>query len=299
MKIYDGLDAARVRALATAARAAGLTPIGHVPYGLVMETAGVPEIQHLMGTARPEDIAAGDHVVHRVDDWRGVDAARIAAMVDASRTLGIAHTPTLVANAQLLLLLDWEHGRSSPEALLMPRLFRDVVWNPREGLAPYRTFGPADAPMVRDALAKKLAAVRALDAAGVALYVGTDTSQPFVVPGIAVQQEMRLFARAGIPLEHVWRDATTAATATLPVASLGRLVPGAPADFAIYADDPTVDLDALASLRAVVLQGRLYFREDLEAALRRYLDWYANPLLDRIAVAKARRILATSVKSSH
>ena len=37
---YDGLDAPRVRGLAAAARAEGLTPIGHVPFGLVVETAG-------------------------------------------------------------------------------------------------------------------------------------------------------------------------------------------------------------------------------------------------------------------
>src|SRR6185369_2766956 len=117
--------------------------------------------------------------------------------------------------------------------------------------------------------------------------------------GIAAQEEMRLFARAGIPLDHIWRDATVAAAATLPVPSLGRLAPGAPADFVVYGRDPTADIANLDSLRAVVLQGRLYLREDLEAALGRYLAWYANPVLDWVAVTKARRILATAVKSSH
>src|SRR5215470_3731080 len=69
MKLYDGLDPPRIRALAAAARAEGLAPIGHVPFGLVVENAGVPEVQHLMGTARPETIAAGDQIVHRVMDW--------------------------------------------------------------------------------------------------------------------------------------------------------------------------------------------------------------------------------------
>ncbi|MEO6028625.1 MAG: hypothetical protein ABIR79_17305 [Candidatus Binatia bacterium] len=67
----------------------------------------------------------------------------------------------------------------------------------------------------------------------------------------------------------------------------------------MYGRDPTIDVDALESLRAVVLQGRLYLRADLEASLQRYLAWYANPLLDWLAVSKARAILGAAVTSSH
>jgi len=56
---------------------------------------------------------------------------------------------------------------------------------------------------------------------------------------------------------------------------------------------------ALDTLEAVAIRGRLYLRADLDAALRRYLDWYANPLLDWIAVTKARAVLADAVRSAH
>jgi hypothetical protein len=299
MKLYDGLDAPRIRALVAAARAEGLTPIGHVPFGLVVENAGVPEVQHLMGTAHPETIAGGDQIVDRVMDWSSVDDARIREVVAASRELGISHTPTLVTGQQLLLFLDYEQGRTAPEAQLMPRMFRDVVWNPRDGLPPYRQFSARDIPAMRATLEKKLAAVRALDQSGVPLFIGTDTQQPFVVPGISVHQEMALFVRAGVPLEKTWQYATTRAAATLPVQGLGRLEPGAPADLAIFRGDPTADVQSLAGLAAVVIRGRLYLRSDLDAALARYLRWYANPLLDRIAVAKARSVMASAAKSDH
>jgi len=152
---------------------------------------------------------------------------------------------------------------------------------------------------VRDPLEKKMRTIRALDAADVPLFIGTDTQQPFVVPGISAQEEMRLFARAGIALDRVWRHATSDAGATLPVRSLGRLEIAAPADFIAFRRDPTADVAALDTLEAVAIRGRLYLRADLDAALRRYLDWYANPLLDWIAVTKARAVLADAVRSAH
>jgi len=110
---------------------------------------------------------------------------------------------------------------------------------------------------------------------------------------------MRLFARVGIALDRVWRHATSDAGATLPVRSLGRLEIGAPADFVAFRRDPTADIAALDTVEAVAIRGRLYLRADLDAALRRYLDWYANPLLDWIAVTKARAVLADAVRSAH
>jgi hypothetical protein len=78
-----------------------------------------------------------------------------------------------------------------------------------------------------------------------------------------------------------------------------RLEIGAPADFVAFRQDPTADVAALDTLEAVAIRGRLYLRADLDAALRRYLDWYANPLLDWIAVTKARTVLADAVRSAH
>jgi len=219
--------------------------------------------------------------------------------VRASLALGISHTPTLVSNEALLAFLDYNAARTAPTALLMPRIYRDVVWSPHEGLAPYRSFGAVETAMVRDALEKKMRTIRALDDAGVPLFVGTDTQQPFVVPGASAQEEMRIFARAGIPLDRVWRDATSAGCATLPLQSLGHLEAGAPADFVAFRRDPTTDATALDSLEAVAIRGKLYMRADLEAALQRYLAWYANPLLDWVAVTKARAVLAGSVRAAH
>ena len=63
--------------------------------------------------------------------------------------------------------------------------------------------------------------------------------------------------RAGVPLERTWQYATARAAATLPVPALGRLEPGAPADLAIFREDPTANVEALKTLEAVAIQGPL------------------------------------------
>src|SRR5262249_22010579 len=159
----------RVHALVAAAEAEGLVPIGHVPFGLTFEQARIPDTQHLMGVARPADIGAGNHVVHRIIDWRAVDDARIEEVVRASVELGLAHTPTLESSHALLHYEDYERAVADPAMRYMPSMYRSVIWSPTQGIAAYRGFGPAELALVRDAWPKKLALVRRLHEAGVTL----------------------------------------------------------------------------------------------------------------------------------
>lgn len=299
IKLYDGLDRARLQALIGAAAEAGLPAMGHVPFGLTLEDAAIPDVQHLMGVPRPDDIAAGDQVVHRVIDWHAVDEKRLQQVVDFSVRRHIAHTPTLVSTARLPMLGDPDAVRRDAAAQRMPRMYTEVVWNAASGLAQYRGFGAADIALARESLEKKLSLVRRFHEAGVALHIGTDTQQPFVVPGAATQEEMRLFARAGIPPEEVWADATWRAGEALGIARLGRLDAGAPADFLVFRRDPTADLAALDSLEAVSVGGRLYLRADLDAAIERYRDYYRRWLVDALSVWRARSVLRHAVKTSH
>ena len=85
----------------------------------------------------------------------------------------------------------------------MPRMFRDVVWHPQDGLAIWRNLTPEQLAHLADSEPKGAELVRRLHAAGAELHLGTDTQQPFVVPGAAMHREMELFVQAGIPVEDV------------------------------------------------------------------------------------------------
>jgi hypothetical protein len=294
IKIYDGLDTPRIRALVDAAQDANLPALGHVPFGMTFEEARIPNTQHLMGVALPRTISAGDHVVHRVMDWSGVDEARMLEVVQISSELGLVHTPTLVSGHALRHYRNLDAARSDRSFSLLPRFYRDVVWDPQLGIPSYRGLSEADLDLFAETLRKKLLMIRLLHEAGVELRIGTDTQQPFVVPGASVWTEMRLWEQAGIPIEDIWAYATWKGGIETGMEHLGRLIDGAPADFLIFSEDPTRSLDALDSLIAVVAGGRLYRHADLQSNIEEYRAFYERWVVDQLSVRIAKAKLAST-----
>jgi cytosine/adenosine deaminase-related metal-dependent hydrolase len=294
IKSYEGLDAADIAALVSAAERRGLGVMGHVPTTLRHEQALLPDTQHLFGVPDPADLGA-DTVLCRATDWQGVTDRRLDEVVRHSLAHGLAHTPTLVATEALLSYRDYESARRDSRAGMLPPLYADRLWHPERGFPVYRGIDGARLDRVAHSLRLKLRLVGLMHSAGVELHLGTD-SQPFTVPGHALHAEMRLFERAGIPAPEVWRIATRVAGRVLGPGlgepALGTLAPGAPADLLLYSADPTARTDPSEGLTAVVTRGRLYTRADLETALeadRRRLRRPLPALLGRIGSARVLR----------
>jgi len=297
VKSYDGLDVPGIRALEAAADRHGLRVIGHVPEGLAYEEALVRDVQHLLGVAPPASLPRAQ-ILDRVADWHAVDDARMDVVVRATLDHGIVNTPTLVSTHQLLLYESYQVARDDAAVRLLPRLYRDVVWHPRRGLPVYRELAsPEWLAKLKDAYTKKLQLVRRLHEAGAALRIGTDTQQPFVVPGAGVLEEMRLFRSAGIGLEETLAIATVRAAADLPLEHLGKIDAGAPADFVVLRQDPTRDPEAIRSIEAVVVRGRLYTKEQLDRARKEHRRRHGSWLFDRVSVWATRRIMGRVVAS--
>jgi imidazolonepropionase-like amidohydrolase len=279
VKVYNGLDERSFAAVRAAAGARGLRVVGHVPWAVAFERLERVEVQHLMGLA---------------DDWPSATPERIRAYVAHSAAHGLSHLPTLVAFERAARLEDAEAALRDPAARLLPRVFRELLWSPGRNplvfaLNPGVPWGQLGA---RVELMQR--AVRALHAAGVPVLAGTDAMNPFVVPGASLHEELRLLAAAGLGAEGALLAATRGAGEVLGVPGLGRLEPGAPADAALFREDPTRDLAALASLEAVIAGGRLVPREALleaAAAQRAHFDRapYA-PLFE----AAARAVIAVT-----
>jgi len=125
--------------------------------------------------------------------------------------------------------------------------------------------------------------------------VGTDAGQPFVPPGYGVHLEMQQFAAAGIPIEDVWTIATWKAADMLNRPDLGRVRAGARAALIVFREDPTKDLATLSTIEAVVADGKLYRRRELDSALTSRDRHFSNPVFDAISTRVARSTLDESV----
>ena len=108
-----------------------------------------------------------------------------------------------------------------------------------------------------------------LHGAGVPIRVGTDSA--FEGPGY--HEELRLLVEANLSPEEALEAATLEGARGLGAPELGVLVEGGPADLLVFGKDPTVTLDNLETLRAVVVDGRRYdvsqLRHDHSRALER------------------------------
>ena len=293
IKAYEDLSVEKLDALKDAARRHGLQLLGHVPTALSYEEALLPDVQHFLGVPPPQSLGR-DHILDRAADWHAVNSARLDRIVEVTLQHDIINTPTLVSSHQLRHYHDYQAALHDPVVQLVPRLYPAVVWSPTEGMPFWR--GVEDyLPRIDGALAKKRELLRRLYQAGARLQLGSDSQQPFVVPGISLQQEMRLFAEVGVPVEEVWAMATWKAAGRMPLPELGSLREGAPADFLVFTKDPTKSLEALDTLQAVVADGKLYTRADIDAARNAYRAHFRSAIVDAISVPAARAKLDATV----
>jgi len=277
MKIYNSLAPDVLAALVAAAREEGLPTMGHVPR-LAPYPGGIGDVQHFTGAAYVPNTDQRPFP-EVMDAWASFDDAQAERTVKATMDSGAANTPTLVTTAKNANYDRYEDMRRSAEAAQLPRYFADVIWHPAEGLP--RDVSETNLNRLKLAMGKIKGLVKRLHDAGATLHLGTDTLTAFVVPGADMHEEMRLFVESGVPLEEVWRLATSGNGAALKP-GLGRLDVGAPADFLIFRADPTQDLANLSTLEAVVADGRLYTKADLEARLARLRNHWSNPVVDAV-----------------
>lgn len=295
VKVYDRLTPEALTGIEQAAKRHYLPVVGHVPELVKFEDAHIDDVQHLTGVP---DVPLAEYptvtalYAARANGWRDLDEKRIKFIVATSAKQHIAHTPTLVANDRISRLFDFNEQMVDPVASVLPRWYPDVVW-PRYLTGTGGIPGEFQQAMrvMHAQIPKMKEVVRRLHEAGVTVHLGTDTLNPFIVPGESLHEEMQDFVDAGFTPEQVWLEATHGNGESLPMPELGVLKPGAPADFLIFKNDPTKSLDAFDSLQAVVVDGRFYFRSQLDDAILRYHRRFDNAMYKFVTMTVMRGLV--------
>lgn len=287
IKVYDKLSLESVTALREAAHAHGLPAVGHTPQDVALEDARLDDVQHLRGAHPPFEDERRVYPEY-MRPWLRFDDDRFDHVLSVSRANGMAYTPTLVAIESMLRSRDWQSWQRSPAMRAWPSHLRDAVFSAEVGVNPGRFMSDEQAEMVQTAFDTMRRTVVRLHEAGIPLHTGTDSNVPNVVPGYALQRELVLWVEGGISPTDALAASTLRSPRALGISSGSPLSPGSAADLAIFREDPTQDIAALSTLAAVVRDGRLYTRGDLDDRLARYRAHYESASYRAFIVAPMR-----------
>jgi imidazolonepropionase-like amidohydrolase len=271
IKVYAGLDAARVAAAIEEAHRLGLPVVGHLQRTGWTEAArlGIDGITHGASWSRdllPEGRRAGyrPSMLGRLDwiEWVDLDSDDFETMVRELADRRIPVDPTLVTYHTKFFGDDPRWTRH-PELHRVPEL---AAWW-RAGGGWVSDWTPADHDRARSLWPKVEELVRRYHAAGVVLAAGSDMPQPWTIPGVSLHEELELLADAGIPALDVLRIATRNGAEVLGwLDEVGTIEPGKRADLLVLTRDPTRDIRNTRSIERVIQGGRLMDPADLMPA---------------------------------
>ena len=107
-----------------------------------------------------------------------------------------------------------------------------------------------------------------MNAAGVPIMAGTDTTAPFVFPGSSLHEELALLVQAGLTPMQALQAATKLSAEFLGMQQAqGTIEPGRIADLLLLDANPLDDIHSTQKIRAVVLRGKLLDRNSLDELL--------------------------------
>jgi imidazolonepropionase-like amidohydrolase len=253
IKVYSNLNTEAYDAIVAEAKAQGIPFAGHVPKAVGLEKA----------------IASGQRSIEHLDGYlpfRG-EPHIDKAVIDATVKAGTWNCPTLVVTERMGRLDNPAQLDSTAGLEYVAKPIRDR-WDPKQDFRLQSWTPEMYAGMrTRNDAARKL--VADLQRAGAHLVLGTDTGNPYVVPGFAVHDELALLVKAGLTPWQALRMATAAAAELVDKpGSFGVVAANARADLVIVDGDPLRDIGVLAKPSIVVVRGKQHKRDELVAALK-------------------------------
>lgn len=280
VKVYSQLDLASFHAVLDAALAHDLQVIGHIPGGRETQPGDVLRPGFTM-VAHAEEFS-----------WRAREKSddEIAEIVAGLLDNGTALTGTLFLNQQILAQTRDPNIVASFPGLETLHPIDLMLWfemNPYlSDTTPERI---AQLAAVSDFNARL---IKAASEAGVTVMAGTDAAFiPGLAPGLSLHQELEAMVAVGMDEMDVLAAATSVPAQWLGVSDdRGTVEQGKRANLVLLSADPLQNIANTTAIEAVIFNGQVFDRSDLDAMLAEldalygpYREWFSLQAVDIMA----------------
>jgi imidazolonepropionase-like amidohydrolase len=290
IKVQSNLSRDAYFAIAEVCRREHITFVGHVPDRVTAaeaSDAGQKSIEHLTGVLR--SCSNDEPLLIR----KQFAAAPKRPTIGQSRDRALAWQRDLLQSysdeqaAALIAKFMRNQTWQVPTLILLrndayPTPETDASRDPRRKYIPLKVLAnwekgardrdkgatPEEFALRTKLMAASLRIVGKMNAAGVPIMAGTDTTAPFVFPGSSLHEELALLVQAGLTPMQALQAATK-----LPAQFLGKLQTQGTVEVGKFADlvlldaNPLEDIHNTQNIRAVILRGELLDRVLLDERL--------------------------------
>jgi imidazolonepropionase-like amidohydrolase len=267
LKVYMWMRPPVLRALIEEAHSVGLRVTGHLGHRVSVTQAaklGIDCIEHvrmgpdlLTNEAREELLKLPTRALDAIASWapwrfvdpNGPEADRLIELLVER---GVFFVPTLTWSRSILES-DRAEVTSPPGIDRMPESVR-TTWNEFSYTFDYTS---DDFVQAKVELQRQMEFVARAAASGVRVVAGTDTTNPYVIPGSALHDELALLVRAGLTSEAAIHAGTLQAARALGIsAELGSLEKRKVADIVVVDGDLRRDITASRRIELVLKNGQ-------------------------------------------
>ncbi len=290
IKVQSRLRPEPYQAIAKESKAEGIRFVGHVPDSITAATAsdtGQSSIEHLTGvllgcSTKEEELRqrrlapvpkgeTKEQVVARGRTWTKdlLDSYSDSAARSLFQKFSSNHTwqvPTLPLLDHLAYITPETDLGADPRLKYVPGGVREGWEKSRRELLSGQT--EVDFAQQRALMKKSLVVIKGMNDAGINFMAGTDAAAPNVFPGFSLHQDLALFVEAGLtPMQSLQAATDKPAEFLERSATQGTIQAGKRADLVLLDGNPLEDIRNTQKIRAVIVNGRLLERAELDAML--------------------------------
>lgn len=268
IKVYETLTPEVYKMILRTARKFGLTVTGHIPSSIDIFKA-IRAGQNCF-----EHIATLGNSIFKIT-WRKKENKWLVENIkpnhqkleillkQLSKTKSVI-CPTLVFFEKYAKLATYQKLLNLKEIKYMPKYYSSIGWNPSHPKSFANIKGKTSQWFRNSGIVTKsmYKMIPLLQKKGVLLLAGSDTPNPFVVPGFSLIEELELLVKAGLAPFQALQTATYNPAKFLSVLSdFGTIEEGKIANMVILNKNPLKNISNIKSIEGVFLNGNYIKRE--------------------------------------